>query len=118
MRHILTSICVIAMLCSIFGSCSSELKVISVKINPTTLSIKIGEGKQIYAGINYEGADSVKLNWSSENINIATVSGNGLVKGISAGTTIIKAVCMGLEAECKVNVSTEHVTETPDKPAK
>ena len=55
--------------------------------------------------VTNDGSDSGSVVWTSSNPTKATVSNNGLVKGVAAGTTIITAEFRGVVGELKVTVS-------------
>ncbi len=62
----------------------------------------------IKATVTPELADNKKLSWASEDTNIATVTQEGVVKGIAVGTTNITATATdgsGVSATCRVNVN-------------
>ena len=57
---------------------------------------------------------SLAVTWTSENAAVATVDGNGVVTGISAGTTrIIATSGEGVTAACTVTVSAVSTTISP-----
>jgi hypothetical protein len=45
-----------------------------------------------------------EVTWSSQNSDICTISANGVVTGVSKGTTKIVASCYGVTQECTVYV--------------
>lgn len=60
------------------------------------------------ATITPELADDKTLSWASEDESIATVTQEGVVKGVNVGTTNITATAMdgsGVSATCKVTVN-------------
>lgn len=60
------------------------------------------------ATIAPELADDKTLSWASDNENIATVTQEGIVKGVNVGTTNITATAMdgsGVSVTCKVTVN-------------
>lgn len=116
MKIVIHIACFIALLFTL-QSCSSELKVNSVVLSRSTLELRQGEEYRINAAIDYEGAESVTLQWISEDETVATVDNTGLVIGLFEGSTIIKAVCSGVEAACWVDVTSEQVPEIPDTPS-
>lgn len=65
--------------------------VTGVKFNPDSVYITLGKTKTLRAVIAPENATTKDVVWSSEDEEIATVSGNGHVKAVSLGTTQIKA---------------------------
>ena len=87
---------------------------ITVKVNQAVTeltlqekaTIAINNSSQLSPGIGPNNASNKKLTWSSDNEKIATVN-NGYVRGLSNGTTIIRAKTTdgtNLEATCEVTV--------------
>ena len=68
-------------------------------------SIKEGKSTKIETDIYPQNATNKTVVWSSENTSVATVDSDGNVKGISAGQTIIKAVCDSKVETCIVTVT-------------
>lgn len=65
------------------------------KITPTEATIKIGETTRLSAQIQLsDGSTSPNVIWTSDNKSIALIS-NGVVTGISEGTTTITAIAEG-----------------------
>lgn len=75
----------------------------SITISPDSILLKKGETEQLET-ILYPSFLEMEVYWKSDNINVATVSENGLVTAISAGTAIITAICGDVSAECVVTV--------------
>jgi len=72
----------------------------AVSLSEKKVNLIIGENTYIYL----EGADSKKVEWSSDENKIATVK-SGVIKGISAGKTTITAKYKGKSYKCTVNVT-------------
>ena len=66
-----------------------DIKVKKIVLNPTSLSLRVGSAKQVKATVDPENATNGDLKWSSSNPKVATVDENGVIKGISPGTTTI-----------------------------
>ena len=66
-----------------------DVKVKKIVLNPTSLSLRVGSAKQVKATVEPENATNGDLKWSSSNPKVATVDENGVIKGISPGTTTI-----------------------------
>ena len=77
----------------------------SIQMNPSSeFSIAIGETRQLKCTFKPSGAQSA-LEWESSDAKRATVDGNGLVRGVSEGSSTIKARTVnGKEAKVKVSV--------------
>ncbi len=82
--------------------------VTDVKLNLSTTSIQVGGTKQLVATVSPVNAANKKLNWTSSNEGIVTVSGTGELRGTGAGSTTVKATSTdgsGIVAECTVTVT-------------
>ncbi len=71
----------------------------SAKISRTSIEIKVGETYQLAVSGGSGSAD-----WVSEGETIATVSDNGLVTGIKAGSTKVSVMYDGIILSCSVVV--------------
>lgn len=69
----------------------SLIPVVSVSTNPSSTSIDVGSTKQLLLEILPANAINKNVIWSSANSGIATVSTNGLVKGIASGVVVVTA---------------------------
>ncbi len=86
-------------------SCSDETKVQSVALNPTEMTLKIGESKQIEMIITPISAIIYNpTSWQSSNPNVAQVDSKGNVTAIYAGECIIIGKTKYHEDYCKVTV--------------
>ncbi len=72
----------------------------SVKLDKTSLDLKVGENATLTATAN--PADAA-ITWSSSDPAVATVE-NGVVTAVAAGTATITAAIDGAKAECTVTV--------------
>lgn len=96
-------------------SASTTIHVTPLKVSqiemPKEISLLHTLSKQIEVNIAPELADNKTLKWTSDNEDIATVTQEGVAKGVNVGTTNITATAMdgsGVSATCKVTV--KHVT--------
>ena len=92
-------------------SASTTIHVTPLKVSqiemPKDISLLYSLSKQIEVNITPELADDKTLSWASEDESIATVTQEGVVKGVNVGTTNITATAMdgsGVSATCKVTV--------------
>lgn len=90
--------------------------VTKITVTPTTASLAAGETKTLSANIEPENATDKHLFWYSENPAVATVS-DGVVRGVSKGTAVIRAVggIGGKSGTCTVTV-TGGGSDDPDDP--
>lgn len=79
----------------------------SVKLDKKEAVVKVGKLLALKATVSPSNATNKKVVWSSNNTKRATVSEDGVVKGISAGyvTITAKTVDGGFTAKCKVLVA-------------
>jgi len=86
----------------IFFGCNNdtdEPKKTTVRLDPTTLTLEVGQSGQI------DYPDGIELTWTSSNSNVATVS-NGYVTATSPGTATITASAKdGGKGTCVVTVN-------------
>jgi uncharacterized repeat protein (TIGR02543 family) len=74
-----------------------------VTLDPTTLTVEVGEGRQITA--TTKPANTI-LTWTSDTPTVATVNPGGYVIGVSVGTATITAKAAdGGKATCAVTVT-------------
>ena len=76
----------------------------AILLNPTEMSIEVGESKTIVATMVPENATDNIPAWLSSNKEIASVR-RGSVKGVAPGETIITAVIGDIKATCVVKVT-------------
>ena len=75
----------------------------SISLDNNSLQLREGDSLQLHAIIIPRNLN-VSVTWSSTNSNIATVSTDGVVKGIKEGECEIIASSQGISASCKVRV--------------
>ncbi len=76
--------------------------------NETEKMMKVGDTWQFKVTPSPAGAndtDMSRLQWTSSNDAVASVSGNGLVTAKGAGTATITATVKGISASCKITVT-------------
>ena len=73
---------------SIVLTVSEDVTTESIRVEPTEASIAVGGTIQIKATVTPKDAN---ITWTSNNINVAKVDGNGLVTGVADGTAVITA---------------------------
>ena len=84
----------------------SIILVSSVSLNKTGIDLNIGETSILSATVLPNNATNKKVSWSSSNESVATVSSEGLVTGVAAGSAIITVTTSdgGKTATCNVTV--------------
>lgn len=82
-----------------------------ITLDKSSASVVRGETVQLTA--NVEPSDTTdKVEWSSNNTNIATVDKDGNVKGIAVGEATITAACGSQKANCTITVTKSKMTGT------
>ena len=95
----------IAILGLCFVGCSDETKVQSVRLEPTELTLNIGETRQIEMLI--EPISAIIYNpvaWKTSNPNVAQVDNKGNITAVYAGECLITCKTKHHEAYCHVTV--------------
>ena len=82
------------------------VSVTGVSVDPTSLSVKVGETKKVTATVEPSNATKKTVIWTSSNPDVAVVD-FGNVKGIKEGSAVITATTKdgGFQASCTVSVS-------------
>jgi uncharacterized protein YjdB len=92
---------------TVFGVKDQSTKVASVYLHPSYISLTAGNTEKLRALVSPSTASDKTVTWVSSNPSIATVSDEGVVKGVSYGTTQITATAKdgsGKQASCRVQV--------------
>ena len=105
----------------IFSSCDRTNstggdKATSITLNPTSLTLIKGSDATIEVKFLPEGSAPEKVEWSSDNTEVATVT-EGIVTAVGSGFALITATSEnGLKARCEVDVTTDitSVVITPE----
>ena len=92
---------------------SGIIVVTSVTLDKTSLEMTEGEAAVLKATVNPADATDKTLTWTSSDSSVATVSANGEVKAIKAGsTTITVSSANGKTATCVVSVAKKIIEVT------
>lgn len=86
---------------------SAKVPVTRVSLNKTSASITKGKTLVLKATVSPSNATKKTITWTSSNNKVATVTSNGVVKGVAKGTVTITAKASdgsGKKATCKVTV--------------
>jgi uncharacterized protein YjdB len=65
--------------------------VTNISIEPVSITLDVGEAFMLSTAVEPSNAEDKSLVWESDDPDIATVSGNGEIIGVSSGKTIITA---------------------------
>ena len=92
------------------GTCAITVeatKVSTISVLPESATIKVGATQQLSASVLPNDATNKEYEWSSDDETVATVSADGLVTALKAGTCSIKATAKdggGASGACAVTV--------------
>lgn len=90
----------------------NNIPVSSVELDKTTLSLTEGETYTLKATVKPDDAADKTPTWTSSNTAVATVSSEGVVTAVKAGTATITAKCGEKTATCTVTVQAKFVNVT------
>lgn len=99
---------------------SETVAVESVNINATSVTLDIGQTYQLNASVSPVTVSDLTIDWTTSNVEVATVNETGRVTAVSAGTATITAASHldpTKTATCTVTVNAETVQilmETPE----
>ncbi len=87
---------------------TNNVPVTGVSVSQSSLNLQVGQNSTLNATIAPNNATNQSINWSSSNNNIATVSNNGVVMAIAAGSATITATSVdgGFTAVSNITVNT------------
>lgn len=90
----------------------AETPVTSVSVSPTSKTLRVDEQFKLIATVAPESASNKAIVWSTNDSDVATVSENGVVKGIGVGETTItvKTVDGNFTATARIKVINAPVT--------
>lgn len=86
---------------------SSSVPVTSITFDSSSLTLEVGDTHTLSAVVAPQEATDKSLTWTSSDNDVATVSNDGVVTAVNAGTTTITATAnddSGVKAECEVTV--------------
>ncbi|HEU6452927.1 MAG TPA: Ig-like domain-containing protein [Gemmatimonadaceae bacterium] len=84
----------------------------SVVVSPDSISVIVGKTSTLTATVKDASGNTLTgrdVTWKSDNTGVATVDANGVVTGVSAGTTTVTATSGGKSGSAKVVVTLEPV---------
>ena len=101
-------------------SAPTTIPVTGVLLDQNALTLTEGDTVQLTATVEPADATNQGVTWESSDTSIATVSEDGTVTAISAGTVTITATAKdgsGVSASCSVTVTHGNMAHTPKKDA-
>ena len=117
MKRILPFIALAAVTVLSVFSCQQEpeeIRVSSISLSKNTLELTVGDQASLDATISPDNATNKKISWSSSKESVATVTPDGIVEAISAGTAFITATSedSGVNAKCEITVKEKVISVT------
>ena len=99
----------ILLLALLSASCKENDPVLveSISFESPTLSLKVGDSKQLTVTVSPENAENKTLTWSSLDKTVASVDETGTVTAHKTGETTIQATAGTISATCKITAYTE-----------
>lgn len=97
------------------ASGGGDVKVTSVTVSPSTLSLNVGASANLSATVLPSNATNKSLTWSSSDTSVATVSQTGRVTAVGTGTATIRATATdgsNKYGTCAVTVTSSDVPVT------
>lgn len=93
--------------CDVTVTEDEDIAVTSIKLNKTSLALKIDDTETLTATISPTDATDKTVTWSSSDTKVATVSDSGKITAKSVGSTVITATTADgkQKATCNVSVS-------------
>lgn len=89
-----------------------EAEVTGLKLDQTTLSLKVGDTAQLKVTVEPENAGNQTVTWNSNPSSIVSVDSNGNLKALKEGEATITASCGGKKATCTVTVGKKEISAT------
>ena len=81
----------------------------SVSLNKWSLTLETGESFDLIATVRPANATDAAVTWSSSDGSVASVTENGHVEALAAGSAVITARAGDCEARCEVTVNAPYV---------
>jgi uncharacterized protein YjdB len=109
---------IVALACSVPGAAAAQ-NVAEVQVAPPTATIRVGERSGLLAtAFDRIGnvIPTVRIIWSSNNINVAKVDNNGTVTGVANGVAIIEARVGARRGQAAVQVTGGAAASPPPAP--
>lgn len=97
----------------LLGSCGGKTIVesrectLTVLVSPTTVSLQVGETSVLGASVSTDGdCPAANVSWTSSQVAVATVSGQGMVTAVGEGAAVITATATARAAAGGVTTAT------------
>ncbi len=109
---------IIALACTVPGAAGAQ-SVAEVQVAPPSVTVRVGERSSLLAtAFDRIGnvIPTVRIIWSSNNVNIAKVDNNGTVTGVASGVAIIEARVGARRGQAAVQVTGGGPAQPPPGP--
>ena len=92
----------------------AEIRAASISLSKSTLELTVGDQASLDATVSPDNATNKKIRWSSSKESVATVTPDGIVEAVSAGTAFITATSedSGVNAKCEITVKEKAISVT------
>ena len=77
-----------------------------VSLSRGSIMLEAGKSQTLVATVTPPNANNKDVQWSSTDPDVATVSSNGVVTGVAAGSATVTAAVAGFQVSCTVTVTT------------
>lgn len=116
MKKVLIVLCAIA---ALMASCVQEVKVSSITLDKTAITLDEGQTQTLRALVNPADATDQSITWASDNSAVATVDQSGKVTAVKAGKaniTVTSVAVPSVKATCEVTVNGKEGPDVPPGP--
>ena len=91
------------------ATCSVTVKakvipVAGISLDISSVTLNVGQTQALTATVSPDNATDKTVTWNSSNVVVASVSSEGVVRAVSAGTATISATAGNFTADCSVTV--------------
>ena len=91
------------------ATCSVTVKakvipVAGISLDISSVTLNVGQTQVLAATVSPDNATDKTVTWNSSNVVVASVSAEGVVRAVSAGTATISATAGNFTADCSVTV--------------
>lgn len=91
------------------------IPVTGITISDESVTLKVGDSKQLTATVTPDDATEQEITWASSNALVASVDSEGNVTALAVGNTVISATCGEQSAECAVVVEAKEEENPGDE---
>lgn len=96
---------------------TTPVSVTGVSVDPSTVSLEAGKTATVTATVTPSNADNQEVAWSTDNDNVATVTQEGVIKGVAAGSTTVTVTTKDGSKKATVSVTVTPASTGGDTPS-